>query len=546
VQALVAAPLRDPNPILLKELRATFRTALFVRFLYLLTGVVAICVLLGGAMFGEGGAAPADVGQALFQLFFGLVLFVLCLVAPSYAATAVTTERETRTYESLILSGMGAWRIVWGKFLAYFGSIVLVVVAIAPVIGVAFLFGGVSPGAVLTAFFWLLVFLATAVSWGLAVSARLESTRIAIVLSTVVFVPVAMMVTGMVTTFGEQARRAWGTPFDGPFWFAEAFPQRIDTWEGWGALVALPLFVFGSIIWFFLASSVAGLRHAGEDRSTPLKQWAAVVSPGSVLAGAIALGLVYPALPGTTDVGIFLSGLGGFVGLFVGLVFANEPPLPPRARRKPSLLRTLLSVIGPGAAGTTRFALVAATIPPLGMAAVTMLARHAAGPGLPLGDEGDAALFVMGIGQAAVAAAATVCAILLRLWSRNGVVARVLTVVLLITATLVPVLFSLMLQPNVFDYGNQLPPLMAISPIGPVWASIVLADGGSFTAIDLVFVGIAGYGLFAAMGWTGIELYVLRVKARDQARRAPTGASGVGAAAAGAVPGGSAPGGDAG
>ena len=123
LEALVLAPLRDPNPILLKELRATFRTALFIRFLYLLTGVVAVTVLLGGAMIGEGNTAPAEVGSALFHIFFGMVLLVLCLVAPSYAATAITTERETRTYESLVLSGMGAWEIVWGKFLAYFDAI---------------------------------------------------------------------------------------------------------------------------------------------------------------------------------------------------------------------------------------------------------------------------------------------------------------------------------------------------------------------------------------------------------------------------------------
>jgi ABC-type transport system involved in multi-copper enzyme maturation permease subunit len=521
VRDALLAPLRDPNPILLKELRATFRTALFIRFLYLLTGIVAISVLLGGAMIGEGSAAPADVGRALFQLFFGLVLFVLCLVAPSYAATAVTTERETRTYESLILSGMGAWRIVWGKFLAYYGSIVLVVVAIAPVIGVAFLFGGVSPGAVLTAFFWLLVILATAVAWGLAVSARLDSTRISIVLSTVLFVPVAMMTTGFVTALGEEARRSWGTPFDGPFWFAEAFPQRIDTWDGWGALVLLPGFVLGATIWFFLASSVAGLRHPGEDRSTPLKVWAAFVAPASVAAAAVPIAMVAPAMPATTHMGIFLSGVGGLLGVFIGLVFANEPPLPPRARTRPTLLRRLLSVIGPGAAGTTRFALVAAATPPLGVATLAVVARHVAAFGTPVGDEGDNALFVMGVGNAAVAGATTVLAIALRLWSRNGVVARLLAIVTLTTAVLVPVLLSLMIEPNVFDYGNRLPPFMAISPIGPMWASVLLVDRASLQTVAPAYLGIVMYAFAAFVGWAAIELYVLRVRSREEKRRAP-------------------------
>ncbi|MFO0713230.1 MAG: ABC transporter permease [Sandaracinus sp.] len=529
--SLVLAPLRDPNPILLKELRATFRTALFIRFLYLLTGLVAVAVLLGGAMIGEGNTPPADVGSALFHIFFGLVLGVLCLVAPSYAATAITTEHETRTYESLVLSGMGAWRIVWGKFLAYFGSIVLIVVAISPVIGVAFLFGGVSPSSVLVAFFWTLVILATAVSWGLAISTRLESTRISITLSTVIFVPVAMMLTGFVTALGEEAQRAWATPFDGPFWFAEAFPQRIDTLDGWAALVFLPGFVFGAAIWFFLASSVAGLRHPGEDRSTPLKVWAAVVAPLSVVAGAVPVGLVYPGLPAVTHSGIGMSFVAGLVGLFIGLTFANEPPLPPRARTKPSLLTRVLSIVGPGAAGTTRFALLAAMTPPLGVAAVSVLAQHMASGSVGMSDAADGALFVVGVGNALVAAAFTALAVVLRLWARNGVVARLLALVVLAAAILVPVLLSLVLEPNVFDYGNRLPALMALSPIGSIWASVLLSEHAPLESVAMVFTGHVLYGGAALVMWLGIEAFVLRVKRADAARRAakpsaPAGAGG--------------------
>ncbi len=45
---------RDPNPILVKELRATFRTKLFIRFLSLSTGLVAILVLSVGAAVATG------------------------------------------------------------------------------------------------------------------------------------------------------------------------------------------------------------------------------------------------------------------------------------------------------------------------------------------------------------------------------------------------------------------------------------------------------------------------------------------------------------
>ena len=53
-------PFDDPNPILLKELRATFRTALFIRFLYLTAGLVALLVLTWGAV---------NAGERIFNRF---------------------------------------------------------------------------------------------------------------------------------------------------------------------------------------------------------------------------------------------------------------------------------------------------------------------------------------------------------------------------------------------------------------------------------------------------------------------------------------------
>ena len=179
------ALVRDPNPILLKELRATLRTPLFVRFLYLCTGLVAIVVLMGSATFSGTNTAPAEVGRAIFHLFFGTLALVLVFAAPSQAASAFTLEKETKTWESLLLSGMSPTRIVLGKFFAVYGSILLVVIAVAPVIGVGFLFGGVSPLAVLVGFGWLLGALAVAVSFGIAVSVRMESTRSSVSATTV-------------------------------------------------------------------------------------------------------------------------------------------------------------------------------------------------------------------------------------------------------------------------------------------------------------------------------------------------------------------------
>ncbi|MDH5492151.1 MAG: hypothetical protein OEY14_09370, partial [Myxococcales bacterium] len=62
MRARASRLLEDPNPILLKELRSIFRTKLFIRFLYLSTGMLALIVLAGGATIATGPVAPADVG----------------------------------------------------------------------------------------------------------------------------------------------------------------------------------------------------------------------------------------------------------------------------------------------------------------------------------------------------------------------------------------------------------------------------------------------------------------------------------------------------
>jgi hypothetical protein len=76
------------------------------------------------------------------------------------------------------------------------------------------------------------------------------------------------------------------------------------------------------------------------------------------------------------------------------------------------------------------------------------------------------------------------------------------------------------MEPNVFDYGQRLPPFMALSPIGPLWASVLLTDRAPVDSVILAFLGLAGYGGTALALWIGIEAHVLRVRRADEARRA--------------------------
>jgi ABC-type transport system involved in multi-copper enzyme maturation permease subunit len=517
--------LRDPNPILVKELRATFRTVLFIRFLYLSTGVVGLIVLSGGAMVAAGNVPPSDVGKVVFQLFFSVALFVIALVAPAYAATLFTGEKEQRTYESLVLSGMPPHRIVRGKFVAAYASITLVMVALLPVVGIAFLFGGVSPWHIVFGYAWLQLVLAPAIAMGLAISARLASTRIAIVLATIVFMPTALVATGVVTALGDLAKRYWGTGMQGPFWFADALSVRFFEWDTFLLLVVVPLWVFVVPTWFFLATAVAAVRPPAEDRSTPLKLWGMAASLSTLAIPAIAV-----ALPTSTvergQTGVVLAALAGGLLLFFALVLTDEPPLPPRLveLRRPSMsaLRRALLVLGPGAAPTLRFSYLWIALTAAGMSLVPAATRWVLEPAARDHLRFDAALLVLAVGNGAAALALCGLAAYLRAMLRNGLAARVLALAVLFGAIVVPLLAQLVWDPRAFDrLDGHTPMLIRLTPISPTILAIQLAadEIPAWRAWEVLVPGVL-YGLLALLFWVLVEARVRVVRQAVAAHRA--------------------------
>lgn len=511
------AVVRDPNPILLKELRATLRTPLFVRFLSIVAGLVATVVLMGSATVSEGTAAPAEVGRATYHIFFTVVWLVLLFTAPGQAASAFTLEKETKTWESLLLSGMSPTRIVTGKFIAILGSILLVVIAVAPVIGVSFLFGGVSPTAVLLAFYWLLGTLAVAVSFGIAVSIRVESTRTAVSLTSVLFIPLALMWAGMIVALGDAAQSSWSTPFDGPIWFGPALAERWGELDAWLLLVVLPTFFFSMLVWLNLAGAIAGVKAPGVDRSTGLKVWALYALFGTAVA-VIGTTFLGTNAEDAGEIAVVFCGLAlSFVFTVVALLFANEPPLPPRASTPAQpLVRFVWGLLGPGAAPTLRFTLLVLVVGTVGMCFGTAVPRHLRFPGSSDHVDADAAMLVLGVGGAAVLASFASIAAWLRSLLRNGAAARVLALVLFAGVAFGSMLVATVLDPRAVDrLDDELDPIIGLSPIGPLLGAIRFMDGSGPDEIELGTLALNAlvYALLALAMWILVE-----VRGREVAR----------------------------
>ncbi|HNT00161.1 MAG TPA: ABC transporter permease, partial [Polyangiaceae bacterium] len=182
----------NPNPIWIRELRQAARLGRTPIILMTITALVALLMTaIGGIM--SVAASPSTIGITLFHTFFSLAFFVVTLLGPALAANSVASEREGRTWEAVILTGLPPKTIARGKFLSAFTNISMYIVMLAPVGALSFLFGGVTALEVVVAFFFLFLFALLGVAFGLAISSALASGRTAILLSLLLAFPLTLV-----------------------------------------------------------------------------------------------------------------------------------------------------------------------------------------------------------------------------------------------------------------------------------------------------------------------------------------------------------------
>ncbi len=146
------------NPVLQRELLVNLRTnrafVLLAAYQLLLSGVVLL-------------AWPSDTvldlttnpqsAKQLVDLFFLGQYVIASLMAPSFAAGAITGEKERLTYEMLLASPLRPGAIVLGKMVASLTHLGMLIVASLPIIVLCLPLGGVSVYEVLAAYSGLIV-----------------------------------------------------------------------------------------------------------------------------------------------------------------------------------------------------------------------------------------------------------------------------------------------------------------------------------------------------------------------------------------------------
>ncbi len=196
------------NPILVKDLRSRMRGArtyiLLTIYLLILAGVALLLYVAIARDIGNELNAGRQIGRALFFTISTVALIEVCLITPVLTSGSIAGEKERQTYDLLVASLLTPWQIVWGKLVSALAFALLLIVAIVPVMSLAFLFGGIGLTEVLIAIVGLVVTALLYATIGLFWSARLQSSlgatsfAIGTVIALLLSIPFLVVIFGLI------------------------------------------------------------------------------------------------------------------------------------------------------------------------------------------------------------------------------------------------------------------------------------------------------------------------------------------------------------
>lgn len=196
------------NPVLRKELLLRFRLRQPTPTRIGIGALVGLGILWfywQGMVWMIGDASPS-AGQQAWTVAIVLQYLIICLVAPSLTANAITQEKEQQTWEMLLFTRLQPAEIVFGKLLARLASIGIILGIFLPftLFGWARAsVGGVASSDYISPWQFLAAYLLMGISAfffatiGLFLSLRLKRTLYAIVVSYVLVVGVLCIGTAL-------------------------------------------------------------------------------------------------------------------------------------------------------------------------------------------------------------------------------------------------------------------------------------------------------------------------------------------------------------
>ncbi len=182
------------NPVLQRELLVNLRMtrAFVLLFLYLaaLGGVVYIAWPQERQL---DLTSNPEAAKRLVNLFFLGQYVLASLMAPSFAAGAITGEKERKSYEMLLASPLRPSAVMLGKLLASLCHLAILIFASLPIVMLCLPLGGVSLYEVLAAYLGLILSVLTFGMISLAASSYFRRTASSLLVSYLLILPLALV-----------------------------------------------------------------------------------------------------------------------------------------------------------------------------------------------------------------------------------------------------------------------------------------------------------------------------------------------------------------
>jgi len=373
----VAAMLeRAFNPIMLKELRASFRgTRFFVSHL------VILCLFAGGLMLAflsmipsrAGGyddpGDPSVVGRRVYLITQLLQLGVAFLVVPGLAATSISTERESLTHDLLLTTTMTARQIVWGKFTAAMTQAFTLFVSMVPLVSLCFLFGGVTVYQILANYAFLFGLSAVMIAYALSMSANARSTQRAVGsvygLTLLGGIILSILLGSMWSTeFFEGLAVAYG--FVSPAEMSRA--ASMDVMSRVLYIHLAPGFLWAAMVSLFFINATNRLKPIFANRSTPLRIYFifVVFAAGAITTLSLRHSMSPTAGADERSYAVMTYAIVALTVSLLGALFACEDPvLPPYLAREVASFkgwRRVLRILWPGSGSGAVFTILTIAI----------------------------------------------------------------------------------------------------------------------------------------------------------------------------------------
>lgn len=181
------------NPVLQHELLSNLRMPRAFLLLAAYVGLLGLVVYLAWPQDQKLDLAQPEVAKRLVNLFFLGQYMLASMMAPSFAAGAITGEKERHSYEMLLASPLRPGAIVLGKLLAALTHLGILMLCSLPIVMLCLPLGGVSPYEVLAAYVAMIASVALFGMISLWASSFFKRTSASLVVSYLMILPLAML-----------------------------------------------------------------------------------------------------------------------------------------------------------------------------------------------------------------------------------------------------------------------------------------------------------------------------------------------------------------